>query len=324
MTNTERGHGWKWPGFGWLLWLACSFVTAAETGSPQTARQWLDAMVDAMRSRGYQATVVYSRENDLRLFKLTHQVRGGVVYEHFQALGDPLRQVVREADKVTCYFPDRRIRVEYHNRPDSLFTSLFSRWEEQERYYRLELGRRGHRIGRPSQEIVIAPLDEYRYGRRIWIDVSTRLPLKFELQDRQGNILEALAVTDLGSDPELEAERGGMRGHEDWKLIRREEAEPIESWRLTKLPPGFREVHRSHRLVAGSDATVDHLLVSDGLATVSVYIIRNEGKDFDSGILKRGGVSVFRRKAQGHVITVVGDVPMITVRTIGEGIRMGE
>ena len=323
MITTEKMCDRKWVGIVWL-WLFCAVVTAAENGSPKTARQWLDAMVEAMQNLDYQATVVYSRENKIQMFRLTHQVRDGVIYENLQSLSNPLRKVIREADKVTCYFPDRRLRIEYQSRSRSLLTSMPSKWEGQEQYYRLELGQKGYMMGRPSQEILIRPLDEYRYGRRIWVDGGSYLPLKFELLDQQGNVLESLAVADLKLGSEERIDPSAYLRHEDWKTIERKEGEPVNRWQLTRLPPGFRELYRSQRTGAGEGETVDHIVISDGLATVSVYIKENDGKAFDSDNLKRGGVSVFSRSIQDHVITVVGDVPMITVRLIGEGIRAEE
>jgi len=308
---------------GWLC-LVCSLITVAEEVTPQNARQWLNAMIESMQHLDYQATVVYSRDNRIRLFRLAHQVRDGVIYEHLQSLSDPLRKVVREADKVTCYFPDRRTLVEYHNRSDSLFTAVPSQWGGQELYYRVEMGRQGHTVGRPSQEILIRPLDKYRYGRRIWLDGATHLPLKFELLDQQGNTLESFAVTDLKLGRRVQHDTDDPTSHKDWKILKHQEKKLDRRWQLTRLPKGFKELHRSRRTEANEGGPVDHILISDGLTAVSVYIREHSGVDLDPGNLKRGSVSVFRRSIKGHVITVVGDVPMITVRMIGEGLREEE
>lgn len=320
MTAAEMKHGWSRWGMGWL-WLACSLVASAEEGLLKSPGQWLDAMVDAMQHLNYQATVVYSRDNRIRLFKLAHQVRDGVIYEHLHSLSDPMRKVVRKADKISCYFPERKTLVEYHHRSDSLFASLPSRWKGQDKFYRLELGGTGHMVSRPSREILIRPLDDYRYGRRLWIDTETHLPLKLELLDQQDNVLESLAVTDLKVGAEIQPESDD-HSHEGWTILDRKEEEPQQRWRLTRLPEGFRELRRSRRLDPVEGMPVDHVLISDGVATVSVYIKENDGHAFNPTNLKRGGVSVYRRITDGYVITVVGDVPVRTVRMIGQGLEL--
>ncbi len=306
-----------WLCYGMALW-------AGETGvrSPQ---DWLKAMTEAMQKRDYQATVVYSHDNRIRTLALAHVVRDGVVYEVLQALDGVQRKVIRAADRVSCYFPDRGlVIVETRPQGQSLFNSALPRyWEGQDAIYRFRLGERDRVAGREAQEIVIEPLDRYRYGRRIWIDLDTFLPLKFELFDHQGKVMESLVVTHLETDEGVTfvPQEAGSR---NWKVLDRREESADGRWRIGRMPEGFREVRRSRHLDLTDGRPVDHILISDGWASVSVYVKPDGGKEFDPGSLRLGAVNLYSRHLNGHLITVLGDVPAETVRLIGEGVHQSQ
>ncbi|BCX89138.1 sigma-E factor negative regulatory protein RseB [Methylomarinovum tepidoasis] len=304
-----------------LLWLLCHglIALAAELKSPQ---DWLQAMNEAMRHLDYQATVVYSRDNRIQTLRLVHLLEDGVVRERLQALDGAPRTVVRESDQIRCYFPDRKmVTVGFRHGDHPLFdNTLPSRWDELARYYRLRLGAQTQVAGRPAREIVIEPLDAHRYGRRLWIDTETRLPLRFELVDRDGEVLESFVVTDLKVGEAVALPQEG-EDHQGWKVLDRKEIPADIRWRLTYLPPGFKEVRRSRHIDPETGAAIDHLLLSDGLATVSVYIRQADGERADAHRQRLGAVNVYSRRLGDHWITVLGDVPPDTAARIGEGVR---
>jgi sigma-E factor negative regulatory protein RseB len=176
---------------------------------------------------------------------------------------------------------------------------------------------------------MIEPLDAYRYGRRIWLDVESKLPLQLELLDPEGRVLESFVVTelivgDVGQQAaDLESRPDG--GSEPWKVLDRVEIPADGRWRLTQLPQGFTEVKRSRRKDLTDSAPVDHILVTDGLASVSVYIKQQaEDSELDLANRRLGAVNVYNRRIDGYLVTVLGDVPPETVRLIGDGVQESE
>lgn len=327
--GSEMGHAnLRWA-LSWLL--ACWGVLAlAVEVEQQDPADWLRVMADAMQHLDYRATLAYSRDNRIQTLRLVHSVRDGVVRERLRALNEPLREVVREANKVTCYFPERRTMVvEFRDPSRALFREWPTQWIQQAKFYRLALGRRGRVAERSAQEIMIEPLDAYRYGRRIWIDMESKLPLQLELLDREDNVLEAFVVTEL-----IVGEAGNQiaisesmpdGGSEPWRVLDRMEVPADQRWRLTQLPQGFTEVKRSRRKDPTDSAPVDHILITDGLASVSVYIKQqDEGTGLDLFDRRLGAVNVYNRRINGYLITVLGDVPPETVRVIGDGVREAE
>ena len=92
-------------------------------------------------------------------------------------------------------------------------------------------------------------------------------------------------------------------------------------WQVTQLPPGFeKDVHVRHG--RGGDSRGEHLVFSDGLASVSVFIeTADEDADRLSGLSHMGAIHAFGRKTDGHRVIVVGEVPAETVKLIAEGVR---
>jgi sigma-E factor negative regulatory protein RseB len=86
------------------------------------------------------------------------------------------------------------------------------------------------------------------------------------------------------------------------------------------LPPGFELT--SHRFFGPSDdGLYEHLVYSDGLAAVSVYVESAAGEAGRDGDLSRLGTThAFSKSADGVLITVIGDVPAATVRFIGDAV----
>ncbi|NIP19088.1 MAG: hypothetical protein GWM87_13725 [Xanthomonadales bacterium] len=93
-------------------------------------------------------------------------------------------------------------------------------------------------------------------------------------------------------------------------------------WQPDSLPPGFRLAAHSHQEEAGENV-FEHLVYSDGLASVSVYIEKRAGKDKGvQGLSRIGTANAFSRDLGSRQVTVIGEVPAATVRAIGEAIRI--
>jgi sigma-E factor negative regulatory protein RseB len=310
----------RWAFACWFAWWG---AWAAEKLSDSA--EWLRKMAEAVQNLNYRVTLAYSRDNRIQALRLVHEVKEGVVREHLKTLSDPLREVVREANQVTCYFPEQHtLRVESRSLGHSVFGEWPTQWQEKAKFYRLALGRRERVAERLAQEIVIEPLDAYRYGRRLWIDEESQLPLKLELIGPKDQVLESLVVTELvlGQVDGTPAQSEAKPAEEGWKVLKPEEAPADQRWQLTQLPPGFAEVKRTQRKDPLSSTPVDHILVTDGLASVSVYIKRQDGgSELDLKHRRLGALNVYHRRIDGYLVTVVGDVPFETVRFIGDGVR---
>jgi sigma-E factor negative regulatory protein RseB len=94
-------------------------------------------------------------------------------------------------------------------------------------------------------------------------------------------------------------------------------------WNAHTLPPGFKMAARSAQVMPGSTDPVSHLVFSDGLASVSVFVEmetktseapqEEEAAEESSRV---GSSSVYSTVMGGRKVTAVGEVPPATVRSI--------
>jgi sigma-E factor negative regulatory protein RseB len=86
---------------------------------------------------------------------------------------------------------------------------------------------------------------------------------------------------------------------------------------------------RSAQVLPGAHDPVAHLVFTDGLASVSVFV---ESRSADvprdqpalSGVANVGSASAFSTVIDGHKVTAVGEVPPATVRFIASSVKRSE
>jgi len=171
-------------------------------------------------------------------------------------------------------------------------------------------------------------MDELRYGYRVWIDEATAMPLKTQLRGSHDEVLEQIVFTELRlpahiADSELEpaVDAHGYR----WVRHDTDAADNRElpvSWEAGELPPGFHMTVSARQVLPSGP--VEHLVFSDGLASVSVFVELSRdpaGADVKDDAATLGSSSAYATVVQGYRVTAVGEVPADTVRSIAQSIR---
>jgi sigma-E factor negative regulatory protein RseB len=75
------------------------------------------------------------------------------------------------------------------------------------------------------------------------------------------------------------------------------------------------------RQAADAGAESMHVVFSDGLASISVFIEPGGTAGEQESTATLGPVNVFRRQVDQHRVVVMGEVPAIAVRRLGEGME---
>src|SRR6185436_20288310 len=88
-------------------------------------------------------------------------------------------------------------------------------------------------------------------------------------------------------------------------------------WRAGWLPAGFKLVGTPVHPMGQT-----HLLYSDGLAYISVYIepLREEARPME-GNVRRGAVNLYAQPSRDNQVVVIGDVPAATVERIAHAVE---
>lgn len=296
-------------------------VNAAE--QTMQARDVLAKMSQAMAKLNYQGTLSIYRNGKLDALKFYHAVEKGVEQERLLSLNSPLREIIRNSKQVNCIFLDsKEIIVDHRSTRRSFLMDLPENLDQVEKYYQLGLESEETIALQPTIVISIKPLDSYRFARKIWVARSNYLPLKYELLDDTGMMLEQMQFTDIAvmdtiAIKELpEVPEANVRHINDMEPIDIQRA----TFALQKIPQGFKAMFFAHRNMSDEEQLVEHLLLSDGFASVSIYLEKSL-QQMKLGHQSAGAVNSFFQELDGHQLTIMGEVPTRTLRYIAEGFQ---
>lgn len=314
-----------------LMLVCCALTLPAYAGDPE-AREWLERMSRALSTQSYDGRFFHLRQSRSETMRIIHRVDKGKITERLVSLDGSGREIVRNETEVICYLPDRRVvLVEKRTDSNPLLAALPNYSRELEALYNIEKsGRVTKTLGRRTQMIVVQPRDQYRYGYRLWLDEETAMPLKSQLCDREGNVIEQILFAELNLRDRIPASeiKASITG-EGFQWLRQDAAPRVAGnvvgWNVVRLPAGFRLTTWRVQVIAGSPVPVRHLVYSDGLASVSVFIEpRNTQSAPMHGLARVGAAFAFSRDLDGHQVTAVGEVPAATVEAIAAGVMRQE
>ena len=172
------------------------------------------------------------------------------------------------------------------------------------KYYAFALEPEQHVAGRNTVRLTVRPRDTLRLGYVMDVDKATGVPLRVVTATPDGQVLERFEFAQFEvSGPAQPVSQT---------------ASPVNAKQFTfaTLPPGFRVV------AEGSEPTV-HQVLSDGLASVSVFIEHQpRALAAGEGVALRGSTLAYTRGTPDrHLITVMGEVPITTARLLADAVR---
>jgi len=152
-----------------------------------------------------------------------------------------------------------------------------------------------------------------------------------QLCDRNGNVIEQIVFAELNFRERITADavKPAVSG-EGFHWVRQDAQEPRVArtalgWNVIRVPSGFRLTTWRLQIIAGSNVPVRHLVLSDGLASVSVFIEpRSPQTEAMRGLAKVGAAFAYSLDLDGHQVTAVGEVPAATVEAIAEAVTKEE
>jgi sigma-E factor negative regulatory protein RseB len=338
MTPTRHRAAWLIP----CTLIGALLATASKPGrAADDPQSWLQKMNRALATRNYDGTFFHLSEGRVETMRVVHRVRAGRVTERLLSLDGSGREFVSNDGELTCYLPDKRtVLVEPRQDGGPFLGSLPQFGAGVNEYYHIEALPEARVLGRAVHVIAVNPKDQFRFGYRLWLDRETAMPLKTQLCDSQGQVIEQILFAKLqmpetipDSDLAPAVHTAGMR----W--VRQgapQTSAPagLAVFRASELPPGFRLTVAGAQTLGGATVPATHLVYSDGLATVSVFVEEEHGSrpggDANpsvqpeppmQGLGRVGSGFAFSTVVQGHQVTAVGEVPAQTVEFIAHSVR---
>lgn len=302
---------------------------AADVAQQTDALGWLKKSAAAAHQLNYSGTYVYQYGDYLETSKITHIRDESGEHEKLEALEGSPREVIRHNEEVLCFKPDNSASVVVEKRKvEKSFPALLPRQLDGiAENYRARFAETDRTAGHACMVIVLEPRDQYRYRHKLWIDQATGLLLKAGMLNDRNEVIGQFAFTqvEIGGQIDKESLKPNIAGKK--VRVSNDPATATElrqsdlNWVVERLPPGFAQVTVMKRIIPGKGVPVNHLVFSDGLATVSVFIepVAAAMKPMQ-GVVRQGAIHVYTRTVADHRITVLGEVPAITVMQIANSV----
>jgi sigma-E factor negative regulatory protein RseB len=304
--------------------LALSATTAASAPDPL---HLLDRMNEAIRALDYEGRFVVQSGDRLDALYIVHRVDGGAEKERLVSLTGEPREIIRSDQAVACLVPGRNEPINVGRRANGRSFSPLRGIEPQAlgQHYRFELLQGDRVAGREVFQVMVEPKDDLRFGYRVAIDQATFLPLRSTTLGPNGQPLTQMMFT------ELKVNEGITPIEHDVSALQMAKADPADwsplarlapaAWDFGEIPPGFRlNLHRRRALDRPS-AELEHFIFSDGLATVSVYVLPVEGDGPTVESYARGAANAVGQVIADHEVIAVGEVPRQTLDWFARSIR---
>lgn len=319
-----------------FVWALVALFTSAVAIAADEPREWLERMNEALTTRNYDGVFQHIQDGKVEQLRIIHRVKNGEVRERLVSLDGSGREFIRTGSELVCYLPDRRT-VLIERRPDqNPLLGNFPKFDAASTaFYDIKEDRRTRLNRRDTRVISVKPKDEFRYGYKLWIDEETAMPVRTQLCDPRGRVIEQLVlaadlrvngnIPDTAFNPEVSTE--GFRVIQTTPRVV-QAPQPANSASLWEAqgPPGFRMMMRGAQVMPGSEDPVAHLVLSDGVTSVSVFVQSytspQPADNPPPAAGQMGSTSAFSRWIdQFTKATAVGEVPPQTVESIANSVK---
>lgn len=316
------------------IWRVVSVADVEPDQDPQ-ALGWLKAMSAAMRDTDYAGTYVHVRGDEIDTTALWHRAAAGGEQEKLLTLSGEPREVLRQNDHCECQWPDRREIVfgDFPGVRSRLSGVRFADPVALTAHYRIVVLGQSRVADHACHVVGLVPKDSWRYGYKLCITQGSHLLARMSLYDARGLPIEHDFFTALKTGDTAEANWPRMvPGQPDavppgYRIVERATGEapqalaPDQGWTISPLLPGYQIKSRVWRENPVTHQRFEHMIVSDGLSTASVFVEKlPQTKALDPDAAKYG-VNIVVRQVGDVRLTVIGDLPMAAVEQICQNTR---
>ena len=286
----------------------------------------LQRIAQGSRQLTYSGVFVYRSGGKVDTSRIAHSLRDGLEVERIEALDGSPREVVRAGSEVKCFLPDEKLVIIENRSSQRGFPALLpAGLGSLSDHYTIRSGGQGRVAGLKSRAVLLQPRDDLRYGYEFWMDDASGLLLKANLVGESGETLESFAFTQVKIGGPLE--QGALNARFDSERVRVQQVRAIElkpeemGWNFNTLLPGFRRIAAMKRQTSSENPESLHVVFSDGLASISVFIEQGGAGGETEAVSRVGPVNVYRRQVGEHRVVVMGEVPALAARRLGDGIE---
>lgn len=293
------------------------------------ALSWLQRIHAATQKLNYTGTFVYRSGDQAETSRIVHVAGPHGALERLETLDGQPREILRSGDEVKCYLPgSMTVKIDRQSDRRVFPVLLPADLQDISEHYAVTKGRIERIAGYQCQAIVLQPKDKMRYGHKLWADTNTGMLLKSQTFNDRNEVVEQFAFTQIaigGKIDQGELKSRFLAKSRDWRVQNSGAVATslaASGWSINPDLPGFRKVTEMKRTQGGS-SEIGHVVYSDGLAAVSVFIepMANKISSPQLGPTRQGAINIFSRQVAEHLVTVVGEAPAASVKKIADSVE---
>ena len=312
-----------------LVCLLANPFLFAFAGEDSVDDPWLvlQKAAHAARELSYKGIFTYQSLGSTKSVEITHMNSSQGEFARILVLDGSPREVLSQGtDAVISNTKNGKVVIEKH-RGKNIFPALLpANMDAIKLSYQARTGGQERVGGRDGQIVFLDPRDHFRYSYKFWADREHGLLLKSLASNERNEVIEQIAFNQLQL---LDTQ------NMDWfqpnvdnkKPYAMEEPVPVassaeaDSWTLAELPAGYHKIDQIKCIVPGKKNPVTHIIFSDGLASVSLFIEPlTKGVRSKTGHTVAGATNFYANVTNGYQIMVVGEVPEDTVAQIANAV----
>lgn len=300
---------------------AFSLLFSSVALAEKTPTDWLDSMSLAHQTLNFTIPMVHLEPNSAQTYLFEHGVSNDRQVVYIAALSGPVRHSYRVDNVVTYMEPESRpysINAEQIIGPSpAIFVGKVQHILDN---YTLTMIEKGRIAGRVTQLIRLKAKDNNRFNYILWLDVETKLLLRYDLFDLNNNLIEQVQAVGLhlNERPSDNIEKLAAQPKHETVML---PSTAQDNWRFSWLPAGFEVKASDEHRVVNTAQNVDYLMLSDGLTQVSVYVANAQKAELPARLQTNNGLSVANFRRGLTDITVVGRIPYETALKIAQSIE---
>lgn len=285
---------------------------------------WLQKIASVAHRLNYSGTFVYNHGGYMETSRIVHLSDESGEHEKLEVLDGSPREIIRNNDEVVCFIPQNKTVIVEKRKVRKGFPAILpQQLSGISENYVIKLAGLERVAGLDCQNIMLEPRDIYRYGHRLCADSISGLLLKATTLNEKNEIVDQFAFTQLSIGGPIEREqlksKFAMHRHVEQESSTTAPVDP--GWHVKSPPAGFKKIMEAKRSFPGKKYPANHLVFSDELAAVSIFIEPLvTGVKPVSGLSTQGAINVYTRSVADHQVTVVGEVPSVTVMQIANSI----
>ncbi|EHD20527.1 MULTISPECIES: sigma-E factor regulatory protein RseB [Brenneria] len=295
-----------------------STIAPAQTASGALLQQ----MNGASRSLNYEISFINITRQGFESVRYRHAVINNRSLAQLMFMDGPRREIVQRGNEISYFDAGLEpFTLSSDHIVDSLPSLVHADFQKIAQYYDFIPADGRVRIAdRLAVGIRIISRDATRYSYAVWMDAESKLPLRVDLQDRNGERLEQFLATALIVDDGVV---NALRPLENIRLPPALSAPATEnkdfSWSAQWLPLGMKEISRSRRVLPGATLPIETRLYNDGLFSFSINVSPSSEARGEQAV-RTGRRSIHTEVRDNNEITVVGELPPATAKRVADNV----